>query len=75
MGFVVVHWYKADGDYVRKGELVCRLATDQNYTEVEIEAPNDGTLKRLKGTGEEVKVDEPCARIDPSKGPPRALGS
>lgn len=53
-------WHKAEGDFVKKGELLMTVATDK--TDVDIEAPVDGTLRGvLLQEGEEAPVGDVIA--------------
>jgi 2-oxoglutarate dehydrogenase E2 component (dihydrolipoamide succinyltransferase) len=58
----VIAWYKAAGDSVEAGELVCEISTDKVDTEVL--APAAGVIARLVAAeGETVAVGEPLAEL------------
>jgi pyruvate dehydrogenase E2 component (dihydrolipoamide acetyltransferase) len=42
---IVVHWFKAEGEAVRRGEVLCEVETEKAVFEVE--APSDGVLLRI----------------------------
>jgi 2-oxoglutarate dehydrogenase E2 component (dihydrolipoamide succinyltransferase) len=58
----VARWHKANGDSVRKGEVLVTLETDKVSNELEAEA--DGTLQIIVGEGEEVSIGTVIARIE-----------
>ncbi|OYV07006.1 MAG: dihydrolipoyllysine-residue succinyltransferase [Verrucomicrobiales bacterium VVV1] len=58
----VARWHKANGDAVRKGEVLVTLETDKVSNELEAEA--DGTLQIIVGEGEEVSIGTVIARIE-----------
>ena len=56
----IVEWLKREGDSVGEGEAVVSVETDK--TEVEIQAPQSGILRRvLVGAGEDADVGTPLA--------------
>lgn len=56
-------WHKAEGDHVRKGELLCDIEAAK--TTVEYESPITGVLARiLVGVDENVAVNTPIAIFD-----------
>ena len=57
----VARWHKANGDAVRKGEVLVTLETDKVSNE--LEAASDGVLQILVGEGEEVSIGTLIARI------------
>jgi 2-oxoglutarate dehydrogenase E2 component (dihydrolipoamide succinyltransferase) len=57
----VARWHKANGDMVRKGEILVTLETDKVSNE--LEAASDGVLEILVGEGEEVPIGALIARI------------
>jgi 2-oxoglutarate dehydrogenase E2 component (dihydrolipoamide succinyltransferase) len=58
----VARWHKANGDSIRKGEVLVTLETDKVSNELEAEA--DGTLQIIVGEGEEVAIGTVIARIE-----------
>lgn len=67
---IVSVWLKNDGEVVRAGEPVFTLETDKISTEVT--APESGVLRTLAAAGEEVKIGQVVARIEPVTAPPPA---
>jgi pyruvate/2-oxoglutarate dehydrogenase complex dihydrolipoamide acyltransferase (E2) component len=56
----IVQWLKREGDSVEEGEAVVSVETDK--TEVEIQAPQSGILRKiLVGAGEDADVGTPLA--------------
>jgi len=56
----IVQWMKREGDSVEEGEAVVSVETDK--TEVEIQAPQSGILRKiLVGAGEDADVGTPLA--------------
>ena len=41
----ITQWLKREGELVRKGEVLCEIATDKSS--LEVEAPADGTLLKI----------------------------
>lgn len=64
----VSRWQKADGDFVKKGEVLVTLETDK--VSQDLESPADGILKILVGEDEEVEVGALIAEIDDSAAAP-----
>jgi 2-oxoglutarate dehydrogenase E2 component (dihydrolipoamide succinyltransferase) len=60
----VARWHKAEGDNVRKGEVLVTLETDKVSTE--LESPADGTLHIVVAEGEEVAIGTVIAKLDES---------
>jgi 2-oxoglutarate dehydrogenase E2 component (dihydrolipoamide succinyltransferase) len=59
----ISRWVKKEGEAVAAGETLVELETDK--ITVEVPAPTSGVLvRRLKGEGEVVNVDEQLAEID-----------
>ncbi len=57
----LARWLKAEGDQIRRGDLIAEISTDKiNY---EIEAPDDGLLHQLVPEGSVVEVEGPLAYI------------
>ncbi len=61
-------WHKKDGDSVSSGEVLFTLETDKVSTEVN--APESGVLKTAAAEGEEVKIDQVVATIEPAGAAP-----
>lgn len=58
----LVKWYKQEGDEVKKGEKLFSIETDK--TNMDIEATNDGTVRKLLiGEGEQIPVTLPIAIV------------
>ena len=64
----VSRWHKAEGDFVKKGEVLVTLETDK--VSQDLESPADGTLKILVAEDEEVDVGALIAEIDDSASAP-----
>lgn len=62
----VANWHKADGDFVKKGDVVLTIETDKVSND--IEADSDGVLKILVQEGEEVNIGTVVATIAESAG-------
>lgn len=60
-------WHKADGDYVRAGEVILTIETDKISTE--LESDRDGVLRHLAAEGDELSIGAPVARIDEGEAP------
>ncbi len=58
---LLVEWLAADGEHVRKGQVVCVIETSKSA--IEIEAPGEGVLCRLAEAGEEVDLGGRIALI------------
>lgn len=57
-------WHKKDGETVTAGELLFTLETDKVSTEVN--APESGLLKTRAAEGDEVKIGEVVATLEPA---------
>src|SRR5258707_1487491 len=58
----IVHWLKAEGEQVTKGEPLLEIETDK--ATVEVEAPASGLLARVSATaGEDVPVGQVIAVV------------
>lgn len=57
-------WHKKDGETVAAGELLFTLETDKVSTEVN--APEGGVLKTLAAEGDEVKIGQVVATLEPA---------
>lgn len=80
---ILAQWFKADGEMVRKGELLYLLETDKITLEISAEA--DGILKILVPEGQTVAVGEVIATLEtgsaeavvrqgpPAEAPPQRL--
>jgi 2-oxoglutarate dehydrogenase E2 component (dihydrolipoamide succinyltransferase) len=64
---VISVWHKKDGDAVASGEILFTLETDKVSTEVN--APESGTLKTQAAEGDEVKIGQVVATIEPGGAP------
>ncbi len=58
---VVSTWFVADGDEVQEGDLIAEVAVDK--ADMEIVAPQDGTVSILVAEDEAVKQNNPIATI------------
>ncbi len=74
----ITRWYKAEGDPVRRGDVLFEIETDK--ATMDVEAFDEGVLlRRLFGEGETVPVNTICAYIGepgeaiPAESPPAAL--
>ncbi len=63
-------WHKKDGDAVNAGDVLFTLETDKVSTEVN--APESGILRTQVAEGDEVKIDQVVAVIEPGTGAPAA---
>ena len=61
---VVSVWHKKDGEQVKAGDLLFTLETDKVSTEIAAESA--GVLHTIATEGQEVKIGEVVATIDPS---------
>ncbi|MGB8465638.1 MAG: dihydrolipoyllysine-residue succinyltransferase [Terrimicrobiaceae bacterium] len=69
-------WHKKDGESVNTGDILFTLETDKVSTEVN--APESGILRTQVAEGDEVKIDQVVALIEPGSGaaaPERAAES
>ncbi len=57
-------WHKKDGETVNSGDVLFTLETDKVSTEVN--APESGVLKTSAAEGDEVKIDQVVATIEPA---------
>ena len=60
-------WKKADGEYVRAGEIILTIDTDKISTE--LESDRDGILRHLAAAGDELAIGAPVARIEEGEPP------
>jgi 2-oxoglutarate dehydrogenase E2 component (dihydrolipoamide succinyltransferase) len=65
-------WYRRDGDFVRKGEILLIIETDKVTLEVVAEA--DGTLRIMVADGATVPVGTVVATIEGEQAPARTTG-
>lgn len=63
-------WHKKDGETVTAGEVLFTLETDKVSTEVN--APEGGMLKTRAAEGDEVKVGQVVATLEPAGATPAA---
>jgi 2-oxoglutarate dehydrogenase E2 component (dihydrolipoamide succinyltransferase) len=61
-------WHKAEGAYVRAGEVILTIETDKITTE--LESDRSGTLHHLAAVGDELAIGAPVASIDESAAAP-----
>jgi acetyltransferase-like isoleucine patch superfamily enzyme len=57
----LVRWCTADGDAVRKGDVLCEMETTK--ATVEVEAESDGFLRRLVPEGAQLRIGAPIAAL------------
>lgn len=62
----IAEWLKSDGDEVKKDENVAVI--DSEKTTLELPAPEEGRLRIIHQSGENVSVGEVIARIEVAKG-------
>jgi 2-oxoglutarate dehydrogenase E2 component (dihydrolipoamide succinyltransferase) len=60
-------WHKKDGEAVNSGDVLFTLETDKVSTEVN--APESGVLRTQTAEGDEVKIDQIVAVIEPGGAP------
>ena len=60
-------WHKKDGEAVNAGDVLFTLETDKVSTEVN--APESGILRTQAAEGDEVKIDQVVAVIEPGTAP------
>jgi 2-oxoglutarate dehydrogenase E2 component (dihydrolipoamide succinyltransferase) len=60
-------WHKKDGEAVNSGDVLFTLETDKVSTEVN--APESGILRTQAAEGDEVKIDQVVALIEPGEAP------
>ena len=60
-------WHKKDGEAVNSGDILFTLETDKVSTEVN--APESGVLRTQAAEGDEVKIDQIVAVIEPGGAP------
>jgi 2-oxoglutarate dehydrogenase E2 component (dihydrolipoamide succinyltransferase) len=60
-------WHKADGEYVRAGEVILTIETDKISTE--LESDRAGILRHLAAAGDELAIGAAVARIDEGEAP------
>jgi 2-oxoglutarate dehydrogenase E2 component (dihydrolipoamide succinyltransferase) len=60
-------WHKRDGESVNSGDVIFTLETDKVSTEVN--APESGILRTQAAEGDEVKIDQVVAFIEPGAAP------
>jgi 2-oxoglutarate dehydrogenase E2 component (dihydrolipoamide succinyltransferase) len=63
-------WHKADGEYVRAGEVILTIETDKISTE--LESDRAGVLRHLAAVGDELAIGAPVARIEEGEAPAEA---
>ena len=64
---ILSSWHKRDGESVNSGDILFTLETDKVSTEVS--APESGILRTRAGEGDEVKIDQIVALIEPGGAP------
>lgn len=60
-------WHKADGAYVRAGEVILTIETDKISTE--LESDRSGILRHLAAEGDELAIGAPVAGIEEGEAP------
>lgn len=60
-------WHKAEGEYVRSGEILLTIETDKISTE--LESDRDGFLHHLAAVGDELAIGAPVASIEEGEAP------
>ncbi len=63
----IATWHKADGEYVKSGEVILTIDTDKISTE--LEADHSGILHHLAVAGDEVAIGAVVAQIEESEAP------
>jgi len=59
---IIERWYKSEGDFVKKGDILFEVATEK--VSVEVESFFEGYLKKIiRKEGEEVPVEEAIGYI------------
>jgi 2-oxoglutarate dehydrogenase E2 component (dihydrolipoamide succinyltransferase) len=67
---IIASWHKKDGEAVSAGDVIFTLETDKVSTEVN--APESGVLRTQAAEGDEVKIDQVVALIEPGGAAPAA---
>lgn len=67
---VLATWHKKDGEAVARGDLLYTLETDKVSTEVQ--SDEEGILRHKVAEGDEVKIGQVVAVIEPAAGAPAA---
>ena len=60
-------WHKADGAYVKAGEMILTIETDKISTE--LEADRSGIIHHLAAEGDELAIGAPVASIEEGEAP------
>jgi len=60
-------WHKAEGEYVRAGDVLLTIETDKISTE--LESDRDGFLHHLAAVGDELAIGAPVASIQEGEAP------
>lgn len=60
-------WHKAEGEYVRAGDVLLTIETDKISTE--LESDRDGFLHHLAAVGDELAIGAPVASIEEGEAP------
>jgi 2-oxoglutarate dehydrogenase E2 component (dihydrolipoamide succinyltransferase) len=68
----VARWHKAEGESVRKGDVLVTLETDKVSSE--LESPADGVLHIVVAEGEEVAIGTVIAKLEESATAPGSAG-
>ncbi|MGE5623637.1 MAG: biotin/lipoyl-containing protein, partial [Methanocella sp.] len=73
----IIHWLKAEGEVVEKGEPLLEILTDK--ANLEVEAPASGSLRIFCPEGSLVPILEVIGEVsgdqdEKSAGPPAAIG-
>ena len=60
-------WHKAEGDYVKAGEVILTIETDKITTE--LESDRSGILHHLAAVGDELAIGAPVASVEEGDAP------
>ena len=60
-------WHKKEGEHIRKDDILFTLETDK--VSQEVSAPEAGIVRRKVAEGDEVKIGQTVAEIEPSAAP------
>ncbi|NLT72397.1 MAG: 2-oxoglutarate dehydrogenase complex dihydrolipoyllysine-residue succinyltransferase [Verrucomicrobiaceae bacterium] len=65
-------WHKAEGEYVKAGDVLLTIETDKISTE--LESDRDGILHHLAAVGDELAIGAPVASIEEGDAPAAPAG-
>ena len=63
---ILAKWYKTEGDFIKKGDILCGVETTK--ATVDVEANADGYLAQLAEEGAQISVGSPIAALTESAG-------